>query len=53
MPTFRVKRSDVKPGEVLCNYCSALCCRYFTLPITTPESWDDYDNLRWYLIAPE
>jgi Fe-S-cluster containining protein len=49
MPTVRVKRSDLKPGEVLCSHCTALCCRYFTLQIQTPETWDDYDNLRWYL----
>lgn len=50
MPIFPVKRKNLKPGEILCKYCTALCCRYFTLPITAPETWDDYDNLRWYLM---
>jgi len=25
------------------------CCRYFAFPIETPEDWDDYDDIRWYL----
>jgi len=49
MPTFTVKREHLKPGEVLCTHCSAICCRYFTLEISKPENWDDFDNLRWYL----
>lgn len=49
MPKFAVKRADLKPGEVLCSHCTAICCRYFTLEINTPENLDDYNNLRWYL----
>ena len=26
-----------------------MCCRYFALPIETPETRDDYDDIRWYL----
>ncbi len=33
----------------LCNKCSGLCCRYFALPIETPEDKEDYDDIRWYL----
>jgi len=29
--------------------CKRLCCRYFAFPIETPEDWDDYDDIRWYL----
>jgi len=29
--------------------CKGLCCRYFAFPIETPEDWDDYDDIRWYL----
>jgi len=36
MPQFPVKRDQLKPGEVLCSYCTALCCRYFSVPIDTP-----------------
>ncbi len=35
--------------KVLCDKCSGLCCRYFALPIETPEDKGDYDDIRWYL----
>jgi len=50
MPKPQVKREDLKPGEVLCDHCTAKCCRYFALPIDTPESWVDFDYIRWYMI---
>lgn len=46
----RVKRDDVKPGENLCDYCTAKCCRYFALPIDTPTERDDFEHLRWYML---
>ncbi|MCC6424295.1 MAG: YkgJ family cysteine cluster protein [Phycisphaerales bacterium] len=36
-------------GECLCDQCSALCCRYFALPIDNPESRRQFDDIRWYL----
>ena len=33
----------------LCEQCTGLCCRYFALPIETPEDRGDYDDIRWYL----
>lgn len=33
----------------LCQKCTGLCCRYVALPIETPDDWDDYDDIRWYL----
>ena len=50
MPKTRVKREDLKPGEVLCAYCTGRCCRYFALPIETPETWEDFDHIRWYMM---
>lgn len=44
-----VRREDLAPGECLCDHCSGKCCRYFSLPIETPKTWDDYDAVRWYL----
>lgn len=38
-----------KTKTINCNKCSGLCCRYFALPIETPEDWDDFDDIRWYL----
>jgi len=32
-----------------CVTCTGLCCRYFALPIETPEDKEDYDDIRWYL----
>lgn len=32
-----------------CLKCDGKCCRYFALPIETPEDWDDFDDIRWYL----
>jgi uncharacterized protein len=50
MPQVKVKRKDLKPGEVLCEYCTAKCCRYFALPIDTPDTREEFDYLRWYMI---
>ena len=35
--------------KVQCEKCRGLCCRYFALPIETPEDKDDFDDIRWYL----
>ncbi len=43
-------REDLAPGEVLCDYCTAKCCRYFALPIDTPDTAEDFDFIRWYLL---
>lgn len=50
VPKVKVRRSDLKPGEVLCTYCNARCCRYFALPIETPTTWGDFDHMRWYVM---
>lgn len=46
----KIKREELPPGKVLCEYCSAKCCRYFALPIETPESFEDLEYIRWYLL---
>ncbi len=38
-----------KAKKDLCAKCTGLCCRYFALPIETPEDKDDYEDIRWYL----
>ncbi len=35
--------------ENLCDKCTGLCCRYFALPIETPEDEQDYEDIKWYL----
>lgn len=37
------------PKKNQCKLCTGLCCRYFALPIETPEDRDDFDDIRWYL----
>lgn len=43
-------REDLAPGEVLCSYCPAKCCRYFALPIDVPKKKADFEYIRWYLL---
>jgi len=50
MPKSLPKRDDLKKGEILCSYCPAKCCRYFALPIETPDSWRQFDFMRWFLL---
>ncbi len=45
----RPRRDQLKPGESPCDYCTGKCCRYFSLPIDEPRTWDDFDTIRWYL----
>lgn len=40
---------DPKEGAP-CHLCTARCCKYFALPIDTPETLEDYDQIRWYLM---
>ncbi len=42
-------RAELKPGQCLCDFCNGKCCRYFSLPIDTPHTWDEFDSIRWYL----
>ncbi len=46
----KVRREDLQPGESLCDHCTAKCCNYFALPIDTPDSWKDFDYIRWFLL---
>ncbi|MHC4156610.1 MAG: YkgJ family cysteine cluster protein [Planctomycetota bacterium] len=32
-----------------CDKCAGMCCRYFALPLETPEDKGDYDDIRWFL----
>ena len=40
------KLTTMTPG---CDRCTGKCCGYFAQPIETPEDWDDFDDIRWYL----
>jgi|MDSZ01.1.fsa_nt_gb Fe-S-cluster containining protein len=43
-------RDDVPQDKVLCEYCSAKCCRYFALTLDTPTTREDFEFLRWFLL---
>jgi uncharacterized protein len=49
-PLVKIRREQLPAGEVLCQYCTAKCCKYFALPIDTPESLEDWEFVRWYLL---
>ena len=43
-------RDEIPADANLCEYCTAKCCRYFALPIETPNEWRDFEFIRWYLL---
>ena len=44
------KRDDVPKDKVLCEYCTAKCCRYFALPLETPTTREEFEYIRWFLV---
>ncbi|MBX3425757.1 MAG: YkgJ family cysteine cluster protein [Pirellulales bacterium] len=48
--TTKIRREDLPPGGNLCEHCTAKCCRYFALPIDEPESFEEFEYLRWFLL---
>jgi len=44
------RREQVAADTVLCEHCTAKCCRYFALPIETPETRKDFEYIRWFLL---
>jgi len=44
------RREDLPKDANLCEHCTAKCCRYFALPIDTPQSFEDFEYIRWYLL---
>lgn len=44
------RREDLPADTNLCEHCTAKCCRYFALPIETPQTWTDFEYIRWYLV---
>jgi Fe-S-cluster containining protein len=48
--TTQVPREQVPADQCLCEYCTAKCCRYFALPLETPETFEEYEFIRWFLL---
>jgi uncharacterized protein len=49
-PRRKPRREELAKDEILCAHCNARCCRYFALPIDTPETWAEFDYIRWFLM---
>lgn len=32
-----------------CDGCGAKCCRYVAIEIDTPETKEDFENIKWYV----
>ena len=43
-------RKDIPADACLCDFCTAKCCRYFALPIEEPETLEEFEYLRWFLL---
>jgi uncharacterized protein len=52
LPVLPVKpnRDDVPSERVLCEFCTGKCCRYFALPTDKPETREEFEFLRWFLL---
>ena len=46
----KIRREDVPADKTLCDYCTAKCCRYFALPIDTPDTHEEWEYIRWFLL---
>lgn len=33
-----------------CSACNARCCRYFCFEIDEPETFEEFEDVRWYLL---
>jgi uncharacterized protein len=44
------RREDLPPGDVLCDHCTAKCCKYFALPLDEPTDQEDFEFIRWFLL---
>ncbi len=47
---IKPRREDLQPGQNLCEFCTAKCCRYFALPLETPTEFEEFEYIRWYLL---
>jgi Fe-S-cluster containining protein len=42
-------KKNKKYKKAQCKDCAGLCCRYVALPLDTPKTRGDYDDIRWFL----
>lgn len=36
--------------DPMCRQCQAKCCRYFCFQIDEPDSFEEFENLRWFML---
>ena len=47
---MKISRKELPEGQCLCEYCTAKCCRYFALPVENPETFAEWEYIRWFLL---
>lgn len=50
LPRLKPRREQISADKCLCDFCTAKCCRYFALPIEEPETFEDFEYIRWFLL---
>lgn len=50
IPQTKPDRDSLPADCNLCQYCNGKCCRYFAMSIDEPTDWEDFENMRWYLL---
>lgn len=41
---------EQRPMNENCEKCGARCCRYFCFEIEKPDTFEQFENVRWYLM---
>ena len=36
--------------DLMCRQCQSKCCRYFCFEIDEPEDFEEFENLRWFVL---
>lgn len=36
-------------SDNLCRKCNSSCCRYFCFQIDTPDDYEEFEKIRWYV----
>lgn len=44
------KTKDKAKSSPVCVRCDGKCCRYFCFEIDKPDSFSEFDDIRWYLL---
>jgi len=42
--------SEDEAIDPMCSQCQSKCCRYFCFEIDKPDSFEEFENLRWFIL---